>query len=152
MKEKDKFWNKIPFFGVILPIICLIIGVTLLFLGVVLIDSVNYFLGIIVLSFGALFFFSGLILPFFFIAKSFITSIKDLRSKNKIYKISGIIGLILLIVYFITSREYISGFIPVLPIILVFILIFGGIIFVLISILYLIYRLIKWIHRYILNR
>jgi len=152
VKKKDKFWNKIPFFEILLPIICLIIGGTLFFLAVILIDSVNYVLGVIVLLFGIVFFFSGLVLPFFFIGKSFITSVKDLSSKNKTYKISGIIGLILLIVYFITSREYIIGFIPILPIILPFLLIFGGIIFVLISILYLIYRLIKWVYKYILKR
>jgi len=152
VRKKDKFWDKIPFLWIILPIFCFIVGTILIFIALYLMDFVNRTLGTIVVIIATFFIFLGFVLPFIFIGRSFVTSVKDATSKNILYKFSGIIGLVFLIIYIVTYREYITGFLPMLPVMLLILLIFGGVIFVLISIIYLIYRLIKWIYKYLLKR
>jgi len=135
-------WIKDYFISIFLPIICIIAGITLLIFGAAIGDMFNQNIGSVLSLIGIVLFFSGLALPVYFFIKSLFFSIKDLSSKDSTRKISGILGIIFLVIFILSVRDYVfnmsSNVITALIILLVVSFAFLIILMIIIKMLYLI--------------
>jgi hypothetical protein len=100
-------WIKDYLISIFLPIICIVIGIFLIIYGSYVRDTYNASIGSITILAGIVTLLSGFALPAYFFIKSLFVSIKDLSSKETIYKISGLFGLIFAIVFILSFRDWI---------------------------------------------
>jgi len=140
MKEILK-WILGSLTSIFLPSLCIIIGIILVLYGMYINQKVNDTGGIMA-SIGIILFLLGLVLPVYFFIKSLFFSIKDLSSKDSTRKISGILGIIFLVIFILSVRDYVfnmsSNVITALIILLVVSFAFLIILMIIIKMLYLI--------------
>jgi len=140
MKEILK-WILGSLTSIFLPSLCIIIGIILVLYGMYINQKVND-IGGIMASIGIILFLLGLVLPVYFFIKSLFFSIKDMSSNDSSRKISGILGIILLVIFILSIRDYVfnmsSNVITALIILLVVSFAFLIVLMLIIKMLYLI--------------
>lgn len=100
-------WIKDYLIPVLLPGICIAIGIILIIFGMDIGSMFNQNVGNILFLIGIILFLSGFVLPVYFFVRSIFTSLKDLSSKDPSLKISGILGIIFLAIFILSLRDYI---------------------------------------------
>lgn len=137
----------------ILPLICFVVGLILMFIGFLVSRQAASLSGIIFLI-GLIIFLFSFILPFYFLIKGLITSVEELSSKEKFLRIAGIIGILFAISFILTLSEQFSGIIKIIPLgLIAIIILFLALIFLFFYVIYIFIKtVLGFLYKILINK